>query len=115
MAESLEQLGSLYMEIGEDDEAAVCLNGALNIFKVRHGEGLKVAEVYETLANKFERKDQHEKTLMYLNKALKVRSKVNSQDDVNLANLHYRIGRLCRDSGKDHEALSSFQSGTFSR
>jgi tetratricopeptide (TPR) repeat protein len=112
IAETLEQLGSLYVEIGEDDEAALCLNGALNIYKAKHGEGIKVAEVYEQLGDKYEREQSFGKALMYYHKALRVRVKVFGEDHVSVADAYYHVGRLQRDQQSDHEALSSFQAAT---
>ena len=111
VAETLEQLGSFYMEIGEDEEASTCLNSALTIYKTKHGESIKVAEVYEVLGTRYESKGDHTKTLHYFSRALRVRTKVLGQEDVTVAELHYKIGRIQKETGMDNEALSSFQSG----
>jgi tetratricopeptide (TPR) repeat protein len=112
VAETLEQLGSLYMEIGEEDEATLCLNGALNIYKAKHGEGVKVAHVYEQLGAKFERQHNASKAIVYFNKSLRVRARVFGDDHVSVADMHYRIGKLQRDQGSHFEALASFQAAT---
>ena len=67
--------------------------------------------MYELLANNLETKGENDKTLTLLSKGLRVRTKVKGQDDVGVASLHYRIGKLQRDQGLDHEALASLQSG----
>ena len=112
IAETLEQLGSLYIDVGEEEEGSLCLNGALNIYKSKHGEGVKVAKVYEQLGIKCERKQKIAKALVYFNKSLRVRVKVFGDDHESVADMHYRIGRLHRDQQSDHEALACFQAAT---
>jgi len=112
IAETLEQLGSLYMEIGEDDEAILCLNGALNIYKSKHGEGVKVAEVYEQLGKKHEKERDIAKALIFFNKALRVRMRIFGEDHISVADTYYHIGKLHKDKKSDHNALSAFQAAT---
>jgi tetratricopeptide (TPR) repeat protein len=49
IAETLEQLGSLYLDLGQEDEGVLCLNAALVIYKSKHGDGVKVAQMNEQL------------------------------------------------------------------
>ncbi|KAI2494374.1 hypothetical protein MHU86_20146 [Fragilaria crotonensis] len=112
IAETLEQLGSIYMHIGEEEEGALCLNAALNIYKTRRGEGVKIAHIYEQLGLKCERKQCITKALDYFNRSLKVRARFFGAEHESVADMHYRIGKLQRDQKSYHEALASFQAAT---
>ena len=112
IAETLEQLGSIYMDIGEEEEGTLCLNAALNIYKTKHGEGVKIAHVYEQLGSKHERKQSIANALVYFSRSLRVRARVFGEEHVSVAEMHYRIGKLQRDQKLYHEALASFQAAT---
>ena len=112
IAETLEQLGSLYLDLGQEDEGALCLNAALGIYRSKHGEGVKAAQVYEQLGGKYERDQNIAKALTYFNRSLRVRQRVLGDNHKSVADMQYRIGKLQRDQKSDHEALASFQAAT---
>ena len=108
VAETIHQLAIAVLKLGEVEEALDYFKLALSIFEQILGPHIDTSHVLDSLASIFESKGEHDKSQRYLERALVMKRAILGDDNIDVSDTLYLIGKVQTKSG-DEDALLTFK------
>lgn len=110
VAETIHQLAMAVMKQGGDEEAVDYFKLALSIFEQKLGTHIDTANVLDSLASIFQSRDELDKSHRYLERALALKRAILGNDNIDVSDTLYLIGKVQAKSG-DEDSLLTFKEG----
>lgn len=111
VAETMNVLASSYASLGKIDDAISTFEETLTIFEKKYGAHATTASVLDSLGSVSLSKGSFDKAHRYLERALALKRIVYGDDDVEVSNTLFYVGKVQSRNGDMDDALDTFKEG----
>jgi tetratricopeptide (TPR) repeat protein len=111
IAETMNLLATAYTSVGKADKAIPLFEETLLIFEKRFGAHMTTANVLDSLGSVYLSEGKLENSHSYLERALALKRLIYGDDDIEVSNTLYFIGKVQSKSGDLNDALNTFKDG----
>jgi len=107
----MNRLSMAYVTVGKSDEAIPLFEETLSIFEKKFGAHMTTASVLDALGSVSLSKGNLDDSHSYLERALALKRLVYGDDDIEVSNTLFMIGKVQAKSGDLDDALATLKEG----
>lgn len=111
IAETINLLANTYVASGKNTKSILLFEEALEIFEKRFGAHMTTANVLDMLGSVHISEGQLDHSRSYLERALALKRLIYGDDDIEVSNTLYLIGKVQSKSSDLNDALDTFKDG----